>query len=275
MTQPDLDSVRRLLPPECGIDSFLGDGGQGCVFRGTWKGQAAAIKLFDASADPERLQRELHTLRQVDSPHVVRILGSHAMSDGTCDRTIVAYELHSGGDLHRFAERANPPLDYRSLLELGRQMGSAIETLWFRKIVHRDIKPKNIVRDGPDRFVLVDLGLARHLDLASLTATGLCAGTLGYMSPEQLQGRKRLTYRSDVFSLGVTLYQLATQQRPFPPRPPIVATPKAADLKKLRRELSMEFCELISEMLEIVPSRRPDRISARFELLLEDEAPCS
>jgi serine/threonine protein kinase len=103
-------------------------------------------------------------------------------------------------------------LEARSVL---RQIASAIELLWNSNKVHRDIKPANILVDTSGKPVLIDFGLVRHLDLQSMTVLGGAPGTPGYASPEQARGLRNLTFRSDIFSLGVTIYEAIAGRHPF------------------------------------------------------------
>ncbi len=96
-------------------------------------------------------------------------------------------------------------------------MAAAIDALWEapRRIVHRDIKPSNVMLADSGRAVLIDLGVARHTTLATLSAPNMAWGTLGHMSPEQAQARKSLTCKSDIFRLGVMIQQALAGRHPY------------------------------------------------------------
>jgi serine/threonine-protein kinase len=205
-------------------------------------------------------------LSKLNSPHVVRLLEHFPATVGTERVHIVAYEFHSGGDLTPHLEPGAPPLPESELVAIGIQVGMGIITLWASRIVHRDIKPANIVRATDGRYVLVDVGLARHLDLSDITAAGGTPGTRGFRSPEQARGRRSLTLHSDVFSLGVTLYCLATKQHPFMNADPVVPIPLNTG-PLTARSLSPGLIRLIQQMLDYTPAKRPSDPEARFSAL--------
>src|SRR5262249_34230130 len=106
---------------------------------------------------------------------------------------------------------------FRSVAELGVQAAEALEHAHQHGIVHRDVKPANLLLDPQGQLWVTDFGLARLGDEANLTLTGDLVGTVRYMSPEQAEGRRDLLdHRTDVYSLGVTLYELLTLRPAFP-----------------------------------------------------------
>ena len=136
-----------------------------------------------------------------------------------------------------------------------------------RQIIHRDIKPSNIirVRDGSKaRFVLLDAGVALDQLSTPLTAPGQQMGTRAYMSPEQL-AFKALDWRSDLFALGITVFEYAAGRHPFYPpvgiliEHAIIHSP-APDLAAMRPDLPIAFCRLIRSMLQKPPHLRPGNI---------------
>ena len=185
---------------------------------------------------------------------------------------VIAYEYLGGGDLKQLVRKdVTTPL--QQLAKIGFDISEAIEFLWSSKhrIVHRDIKPDNIVAANDRRYVLVDLAFARHLDLSDLTLPGRVAGTRGYMSPEQYQGRRNLTRNSDVFSLGITLYEIATKQHPFNhDQDSLMRGELVNHLPKIRPDLPLNFTNLIDRMLEFRSFRRPKNIKLLFSEFLED-----
>lgn len=217
--------------------SHVGEGGQKLVFRGDIAGRSYALKFalapdeLDATesddedsedeADPEvivRASREVEIMRDCTSPHMVK-LGPIGLSFCTVDNQRLIYfteEFIKGRDLQAILAN-DGPLSADDVITLGIQSVDAINGLWALRQVHRDIKPGNIMRRENGDFVLLDAGFAFDVLGESLSA-GMLVGTLKYFSPEQFDysfRRTGLDFRSDIFALGVTMYELLTGQHPF------------------------------------------------------------
>jgi len=205
-------------------------------------------------------------LQTIDHPNLVKIRTATTVNLGV-DYPLVAYELLHGGDLRKYLDVAAPVLSQREILNIGADVASAIEILWLHRIVHRDVKPANVVDAGADRNVLVDVGFCRHIDRSNLTLVGQVAGTPGYMSREQAQGRRNLTIHSDIFSLGVTLYQLASKCHPFQGNQALVGVLKPLPLASHRPDLHPALTQLIDQMLLVVPAQRPSGLAFRLNQL--------
>ncbi len=222
------ENIKRLLPD---VESAVqvGSGGQKVVFRVVYHGTPLALKFallpdtFQADAvDIDetvlRAQRETQIMQDCDSLHMVK-LGPIGIGTTVLGRQNVLYfseELIEGqalNDILRVDGALSPP----EVVKLGQQMCSAIGELWALGKIHRDIKPGNIMRrDADGSYVLLDAGLAFDVAGESISA-GFMVGTIAYFSPEQFDytSRRTMDFRSDIFSLGVTLYQAATGQHPF------------------------------------------------------------
>jgi serine/threonine protein kinase len=255
--------LREALPSGWELEDTLSTGGQGAVFRGRLEGAPAAIKVFCPS-NPRRLQRELAWLTTLSCPHLVKILGHETIYIDGAMCSVVAYELLEGRDLRCHLTPAAEALDKDLLCCIGREMATAVAALWSNRIVHRDIKPGNIVRAKDGRHVLVDLGLARHLDRLNLGAPGIVPGTMGYMSPEQARGRRNLTVHSDVFSLGVTLYEVAAKRHPYQGQQHTIGSVRPQPLIEVRPDLDANLCGALEKMLATIPSERPDQLATLF-----------
>ena len=209
------------------ITSQLGAGGMGEVFlaEDTRLERKAAIKFLpaDADADPERRQRFLKEARAASAlnhPHVCTVYDVGETDDGL---PYIAMEFIEGGSLDSVLKKRQ--LEIPQIVDLAVQVADALDAAHARRIVHRDIKPANISLNERGQVKVLDFGLAKRLatdslDTSELTADvdqtqeGAILGTPRYMSPEQALG-KPLDHRSDLFSLGVVLYELTTGKLPF------------------------------------------------------------
>jgi serine/threonine protein kinase len=262
-----INQLRAAVSAEYQIDGYLDAGGQGAVFRGRYQNQEVALKVFAPTPDLQRsLDREIVLLQNLNHPNIVKIhrATTVVLNGSTCP--LVAYEFLHGGDLRKHLAANAEQLTKQQILALGEEVASGIEALWLHRIVHRDIKPANIV-DGGTKNVLVDVGFARHVDRSNLTLVGHVAGTPGYMSPEQARGRRNLTINSDIFSLGVTLYQLATRRHPFQQNQGLIGSTSPTPLSSLRSDLPPTLTGFIDQMMSVVPAQRPSNLAFRFNQL--------
>ncbi len=206
------------------IQSPIGAGGMGEVYRATDTklGRDVALKVLPAEMahDPERLgrfRREAKALAQLDHPNIVTIY-SVEESDGVHFLTM---QLVEGQPLDRLIGASGLPLE--QIVEIASALGDALAAAHEKGIVHRDLKPANVMVSNEGRVKVLDFGLAKDIRANSTDATmtsdsrtqiGVVMGTPAYMSPEQTSGRP-LDHRTDIFSLGVLLHEMATGRRPF------------------------------------------------------------
>jgi serine/threonine-protein kinase len=193
------------------IVGLLGKGGMGAVYRADdlRLGQPVALKFLpaDLTRDPARLAQfhnEVRTARQVSHANVCRVYDI-GEADG---HLYLSMEYVDGEDLASSIRRVGRFPEERAL-EIARQLCAGIAAAHERGIVHRDLKPANVMLDSQGRVRVMDFGLA-----AAGVVTDIRAGTPAYMAPEQLQGRE-VTTRSDIFALGLILYELFTGRRAF------------------------------------------------------------
>lgn len=208
------------------ITSKLGAGGMGEVFlaEDTRLERKAAIKFLPAefAEDPERRARFLKEARAASAlnhPHVCVV---YDVGETEAGLPFIAMEFVEGETLDALVKQG--PLEISRIVAIGVQVADALDAAHSRRIVHRDIKPSNISLDERRRVKVLDFGLAKRLPHTAdrgdrtedfqQTQQGMVVGTPSYMSPEQALG-KDLDHRTDIFSLGVVLYELATGQRPF------------------------------------------------------------
>ena len=211
------------------ITAAIGAGGMGEVYRATDSklGRDVAIKILPAAVaeDPERLarfQREALSLASLNHPNIVTIFAVEEVGD----IRFLAMELVEGETLDTLLASGGLPLP--RFFEIAVPLADALSAAHERGIVHRDLKPANVMVTREGRVKVLDFGLAKlepvdaDLEVTSsptenrreLTSEGQVFGTVAYMSPEQARGG-RVDARSDVFSLGVVLYQMLTGERPF------------------------------------------------------------
>ena len=170
--------------------------------------------LFEDAESRERFERELKTLLQLDHPNVVRVLDSGELPDG---RPYLVMPYIDGETLR--SQIVNEGMDLERVASILTQIGDALDHVHENDILHRDLKPENIMlKRGTDSVVLIDFGIAKERSsiLASPTTDTTLAGTLLYMSPEQL-GNQTITAASDIYQTGVIAYEMVTGRRPFNP----------------------------------------------------------
>ncbi|BBC91552.1 bifunctional serine/threonine-protein kinase/ABC transporter substrate-binding protein [Streptomyces griseofuscus] len=194
----------------------LGEGGMGVVYLGrTESGALAAIKVIQSEyahddAFRARFRREANAARRVDSPWVVKVTGA----DPDAEQPWLATAFEPGPSLADAVGR-HGPLPVRTVRLLGKMLARALAAVHEAGLVHRDVKPGNILlaADGPR---LIDFGIARSLDDTAITSADLVVGSPGFLSPEQATaGGEHLGPASDVFSLGCVLAYAATGRPPF------------------------------------------------------------
>jgi eukaryotic-like serine/threonine-protein kinase len=177
-------------------------------------GQAVAVKLLrpEAAADPDyvaRFKREAQAAMALDHPRIVR-----AFDCGAADTSYyLAMDYVAGSTLKQLiAERG--PLREEVALRLAAEVADALEYAHRRGVIHRDVKPQNILLDEEGHVRLTDFGIARFMGAQQAQTTGVVLGTVDYLSPEQARG-ERVDQRSDIYSLGIVLFELLTGRLPF------------------------------------------------------------
>ncbi|MHC4247808.1 MAG: protein kinase domain-containing protein [Planctomycetota bacterium] len=243
----------------------IGEGGMGTVFkaRDGSSGRVVALKVLPPKLAEDkifmgRFQREAIAVTRLDHPNIVR-----GLDVGTADDAhYIAMEFIDGLDCDKMLARRSR-LPEREAANIAMQVAKALEYAGSRRLVHRDIKPANILvmKDGTAK--LTDLGLAKSTSATAtkLTQTGITMGTPHYISPEQDMGASDLDVRSDIYSLGATLYQLVTGRVPFEGSSPaiIVAKHLTEELPN-PRDLVAELSEGIVLVLErMLAKKREDR----------------
>jgi len=244
------------------IIQILGEGGMGAVYKATDKelDRVIALKVIrpELASHPEILQRfkqELILARQVTDRNVIRIfdLGE---AGGI---KYITMEYLEGESLYQILRRQGK-VSVHEALDIMRQMLSGLGAAHREGVIHRDLKPGNIMRDGQGRVVVMDFGLARSLEGDGMTRTGTMMGTMEYMSPEQAQAQE-LDARSDIFTAGLICYELLTGRMPFHADSAVASLLKrmqerAAPPSDWDASIPQPVSELVSHCLERDPAHR-------------------
>ncbi len=240
------------------IDSELGTGGLGTVYRAydTLLERHVAIKIFNKPTNRAeqhtRLLREAQIVSRLHHPHIVTIYDAGQNKV----HPYIVMELISGPTL-----RELPQKTIESSLTLISQICSALDHAHQAGVIHRDLKPENVLMENGENAKLVDFGLARKADIKSVESD-LLAGTLAYISPEQISGDK-IDARADLYSLGIIFYEQITGELPFqsdeilPLLQKHLAEPPAAPKEKIP-DLPSDINDLILRLLSKNPKDRPD-----------------
>ena len=255
----------RLGPFE--IVAALGEGGMGAVYRArdTRLGRDVAIKVIrhDLAVDAERRQRFIQEARAVSAlnhPSIVTVHDIGTEGDGL----YLVMELVTGRPLSELIPAGG--MSIADILRIGSQVADACAVAHARQIVHRDLKPANIMIQEDGRAKVLDFGLAKVVEATpegqsvTQTAAGTIVGTAAYMSPEQAQGQV-VDARTDIFSLGAVLYEIATGRRAFPgdSQASVLASVLKDEPKpshELRAELPADFARIVHRCLRKDPNRR-------------------
>lgn len=231
-------------------------GGQRGVYEVTEGGARRVLKLMPAYAT-ERAEREVTIGQRFDHPGLARIISDlqEVMIDGE-DYVFFTEEFIEGAPLD-----ALPRLELCEALDLALQLVEASEHLYAEhRVVHRDIKPQNIMKRDGGGFVLLDVGVGRHQDLTTITAEDAAhgPGTRGFLAPEQLQPSKghELDWRTDQFAIGIVLFQQLTGRLPFDPNGPSYRTVLVNGLVAGMDDVPEAARPVLERMLHAKPHRR-------------------
>ncbi len=251
------------------LEEQIGSGAMGVVYRARYvkNDRRVALKLLpkEVAANPTlaaRFQREMEILKDLKHPHIVNSFG------GTCegDQWFYAMELIDGGTLGSLLLEQGK-LPWRDVVEFGLQICAALEYAHSNGVIHRDLKPGNLLLMRSGKIKLADFGLALVTAETRLTASGKTMGSLLYMAPEQIQGKPPLSNKTDLYALGCVLFELLCGRTPFVGdamaeilqqhlrRPPPKASTFALDCP-------IQIETLIGELLQKDPERRPDSAAA-------------
>lgn len=263
------------------VIEFLGEGGMGAVYRVYDKKlkEAVALKFLrpEISMEPrliERFQAELKLARQIAHRHVCRLydLGEEGLS------LFITMEYIQGEDLKRFIRRAGHLNEHKARI-IARQVAEGLAEAHHFGIIHRDLKPHNIMIDQEGNAKIMDFGLARSVRQPGITQKGMILGTPEYMPPEQTEGIEA-DRRSDIYSLGVIMFEMVTGCVPFQGDTPLSVAVKhkleaPPDPREINPGLSEEMCRIILRCLEKNPEARyqtAEELIVDLKALAEDQS---
>jgi serine/threonine protein kinase len=260
----------------------LGEGGMGVVYKAedTKLRRTVALKFLapEVSRDPEAKKRFLHEAQAASSlehPNICSIYEIDETPDGQLFIVMPCYEAES---LQARVERG--PIKYEEAVSVAIQVASGLSKAHKTGVIHRDVKPANILvtRDGLAK--IVDFGIAKLSGCTKLTRTGATLGTMAYMSPEQLKGED-VDHRSDIWALGVVLYEMVTGETPFggdyeQAVAYSIMNEKPRSVTDLQTGVPMELGQVVNVALAKIPSERYESAGAflaDLESLREDLKP--
>ncbi len=277
-----MTAVGTMIAGRYRLDAVIGRGGMSTVYRAfdTVLERPVAIKLMHReiatdSDQLERFRREARSVAQLNHPHVVSVIDAGEEPDAEepeLGTPYIVLEYVDGETLKGLIRRGGPmeiPQALAYAIEIARALGAAHE----RRIVHRDVKPHNVLIDPEGGAKITDFGIARSLSEEGLTLAGRVLGTTDYVSPEQALGQP-VTPQSDLYSLGVVLYEMLTGDVPFHGDSPVAVAMKhvreqVPDVQARRPQISAATAAVVDRALaKNLEERYPD--AASMESALEE-----
>jgi eukaryotic-like serine/threonine-protein kinase len=262
------------------LNRMVHQGGQGVVYQGEQisTGRTVAVKImrersFPSAIDRVRFEREVQILTELDHPNIVRIIDSGEAAG----EDYLTMDFVDGLPLDRFAgsppagesaDESRPARSLEATLRVFAEVCEAVHAAHLRGVIHRDLKPSNILVDSAGRPRVLDFGLAKRMSIdetrePAVTETGQFLGSLPWASPEQVSGSSGgIDLRSDVYSLGVVLYQLLTGAFPYPVSGPVsdvignILHADPTPPRLLDRRLNDEIETIVLKALSKEPQRR-------------------
>jgi eukaryotic-like serine/threonine-protein kinase len=245
------------------LEELVGHGGMSSVYRAhdSLLERYVALKVlheqYGADEDfVERFKREARSVAQLQHPNIVTVI-DRGEQDG---RQYIVFEYVEGENLKELVVRKGR-LEVREALEIAIEVARALGFAHQHGLVHRDVKPQNVLLNGDGRAKVTDFGIARSLDVEQgVTQTGTVMGTSNYIAPEQASG-KHVDQQSDVYSLGVVLYEMVTGELPFPGESFVAVALKHVNdpppsVLDVRGDIPLRIAEAVDRALEKDPKQR-------------------
>lgn len=239
------------------LEAVIGRGGMADVYRATDQvlTRPVAIKLLrDVAGDPrdrERFAAEARTLAGLNHPNLVTVLDAGIAAE----RPYLVLELVDGSTLDQ--ECRGRPQDSDRVAGVGSQLADALAYVHSQGVVHRDVKPANVLLGGDGRVRLADFGIARLLgDTVRHTQTGHTIGTAAYLSPEQVRGQQ-VTPAADVYALGLVVLETLTGERAYPGSSTEAALARLSQPPAIPEAVPGPWRDLLVSMTDLIPESRP------------------
>ena len=261
------------------VKSVLGTGGMStvyCAFDTLLERNVALKVLHDHYGGDEeyveRFRREARSVAQLSHPNIVTVI-DRGDEDG---KQFIVFEVIEGENLKELVERGGP-LPVRRALELGLEVGRALAFAHAQGLVHRDVKPQNVLLNDEGRAKVTDFGIARTVDAVGQTETGTVLGTSHYIAPEQARGEP-IDAQTDIYAFGVVLYELLTGEVPYPGDNFLTVAMKhvndpSPSVLDRRPDTPLRLASLIERCMAKRPADRPasmDRVVAELEACLAE-----
>jgi len=252
------------------LEEKVGSGGMSSVYRAydPTLERLVAIKMMhrDISSDPdqlERFRREARAVARLNHPHVVTVIDA-GEDEGA---PYIVFEYVEGETLKERIRRLGR-LPVSEAVAYAIEIGRALDCAHDNKLVHRDVKPQNVLIDRDGRAKVTDFGIARSMEAQGLTATGRVLGTTDYVSPEQALGHE-VTAQSDIYSLGIVLYEMLTGEAPFQADTQVAVAMKHVreplpDVQRRRPEISASLAAVVERA---TAKETPNRYATVAELV--------
>jgi eukaryotic-like serine/threonine-protein kinase len=261
------------------LEELVGHGGMSSVYKAhdTLLERNVALKVLHEqyNADEEfveRFKREARSVAQLQHPNIVTVI-DRGEEDG---RQYIVFEYIDGENLKELVVRQGR-LDVREALEIAVEVARALAFAHGHGLVHRDVKPQNVLLNGDGRAKVTDFGIARSVDVEGMTSTGMVLGTSNYIAPEQASGQP-VDAHTDVYALGVVLYETLAGELPFPGESFLAVAMKHVhepppNLLEKRPEVPIRIAAAVDRALEKNPEERfptMDAFAAELEACLAE-----
>ena len=256
-------ALQELIADRYELKETVGSGGMSTVYCAfdTLLERNVALKILHEQfgrdeEHVERFRREARAVAQLSHPHIVTVI-DRGEEDG---RQFIVFELIDGENLKELVVRGGP-LPVRRVLELGLEVGRALSFAHTQGLVHRDVKPQNVLLNGEGLAKVTDFGIVRTLDAVGQTETGTVLGTSHYIAPEQARG-ERVDAQTDVYSFGVVLYELLAGEVPYPGDNFLTVAMKHVNdpvpsVLDRRPDTPLRLASLIERSMAKLPTERP------------------